>query len=116
MEKFTQKKNGQWMWSREYRDEMKKRLIWDDFPPETITKDDWIWSWSHTLTVSPKGIGQYDGASSDFVHRVFAVPVGEYLYLDKWWAMLYSQMMKSSLSGTISCSHQNCSLNRNVLT
>ncbi len=84
MEKFTQKKNGQWMWSREYRDEMKKRLIWDDFPPETITKDDWIWSWSHTLTVSPKGIGQYDGASSDFVHRVFAVPVGEYLYLDKW--------------------------------
>ena len=85
MEKFTQKKNGQWMWSKEYRDEMRERLIWDDLPPATLTEDDWIWSWTHNCNVGPKGIGKYDGACSDFATRVFAVPVGDYVYPDKWW-------------------------------
>lgn len=85
MEKFTQKKNGQWMWSKEYRDTMRERLIWDTSPPDDIKDDDWIWAWSHNANIGPKSVGKYDGAKPDSVGMVFAVPVGDYVYPDKWW-------------------------------
>jgi len=83
MEKFTQRKDGKWMWSKEYRDTMRERLVWDTLPPDNLATDDWIWSWSHNASIGPKNIGKFDGHEGN--GKIGALPLGDYTYPDKWW-------------------------------
>jgi hypothetical protein len=81
---FTQKKNNQWMWAKEHRDEMRSRLYWVDydFPFDKevdwqIAENSWIWNWSHTCNIGYKSLGVFEEIIE---HLVIAKPVEDANY------------------------------------